>query len=52
MNFIQRLLGLRQAKQDDHAIMQATARLKQMQATIAALAHPTEPIEKPNRRAG
>lgn len=53
MNFIQNLLGMRRAKpQDDRAYEQAQAFLTRAQATIAALAHPTEPIKKPDRKAG
>lgn len=53
MNFIQRLLGMRVAKpQDDREYERAKAALARAQATIAALAHPTEPIKRPNRKAG
>ena len=52
MNFIQRLLGLRRARRDDHEIEQARQQLASMQATIAALAHPTEPMHHSTRKAG
>lgn len=52
MNVIQWLLGMRVAKpQDDREYEQAQAFLTRAQATIAALAHPTEPIKKPDRKA-
>ena len=53
MNLIQRLLKLRQAStEDDRAIQQAWMQLNQARATIAALAHPTEKMQQPHRKAG
>lgn len=51
MNVIQWLLGMRVARpQDDQEYQQAKAQLAHAQATIEALAYPTEPIKKPRRR--
>jgi hypothetical protein len=51
MNVIQWILGMRVAKpQDDREYQQAKAQLAHAQATISALAFPTEPIEKPKRK--
>ena len=52
MNFIQNLLGMRRAKpQNTREYEQAQQVLARAQATIAALAYPTEPIIKPDRKA-